>query len=127
MHKKDYSVSYRRELLAKKLKAIDIIESKMQVKIADLGLARQLLKEDLTESDVGTPLTKAPEVGKGLYDHKVDVWSLGIIYYELLTGFVPFKANSKALLKETIEKGVYHLPLRINLSVLGVDFLNCCL
>ena len=44
-----------------------------------------------TYTIVGTPHYMAPEIfiGKG-YSYNVDLWSLGIVLYELLSGFVPF-------------------------------------
>ena len=68
----------------------------MQVKIADLGFARELDYEELTDTMCGTPLVMAPEVLNGvLYNHKVDVWSLGIVFFELLTGFTPFTGKNR--------------------------------
>jgi serine/threonine protein kinase len=76
----------------------------------------------------GTPLNMAPEILKGeKYDHKVDVWSLGTVFYEMLTGFTPFTGMNKADLKNNLQKGNYHFPKHIKLSLEGLDFLNCCL
>ena len=71
----------------------------------------------------------APEVQfNQLYDAtKVDVWSLGIIFYEMLTGFVPFNGMSKPDLKSKLEKGNYLLPKDVLLSLEGLSFLNQCL
>jgi serine/threonine protein kinase len=38
----------------------------------------------------------APEIFKGnSYDSKVDVWSIGIMFYEMITGFVPFTGRNR--------------------------------
>ena len=66
-----------------------------QVKIADLGFARKLQEGDLASTRLGTPLVMAPEVLDGnKYDHTADVWSLGCVFYEMLTGFAPFTGTS---------------------------------
>jgi len=53
----------------------------------------------------------APELLKGqVYDSKVDVWSLGIIFYEMLTGFTPFTCNNRDELEQSIERGDYWMP-----------------
>ncbi len=39
---------------------------------------------------IGTAYYVAPEVYSGAYDEKCDIWSIGIMYYILLTGFSPF-------------------------------------
>ena len=76
----------------------------------------------------GTPLNMAPEILQGeKYDHKVDVWSLGTIFYEMLTGFAPFTGMNKGDLKKNLTKGNYMFPKHIKLSLEGLDFLNCCL
>ena len=49
----------------------------------------------MAESHLGSPLTTAPEilVEKMEYNHQVDVWSIGVISFEILTGFAPFMAS----------------------------------
>jgi len=61
---------------------INISEEPFEVKIADFGYSRELNKNEKTGSWYGSPLLMAPEslFSKG-YDHKVDVWALGIIYF----------------------------------------------
>jgi serine/threonine-protein kinase ULK/ATG1 len=76
----------------------------------------------------GTPLYMAPEIIKGQkYNSKVDVWSLGAVFYEMVTGFSPFTGNSKEDLKKNLEKGNYMFPKNIRMSLEGLEFLNCCL
>jgi serine/threonine-protein kinase ULK/ATG1 len=100
----------------------------VQIKIADLGFARELGHEELTETVCGTPLVMAPEVLNGIkYNHKADVWSMGIVFFELITGFTPFTGRDREDLKRNLEKGAYKLPKKLKLSLQGLDFLNCCL
>lgn len=96
--------------------------------IADLGFAKQLDEDELAKTQCGTPLYMAPEILNGQsYDSKVDVWSLGTIFFEMLTGFQPFTGMNKEDLKRNIEKGNYMFPKSIKMSLEGLDFLNCCL
>lgn len=70
----------------------------------------------------------APEILKGYrYNSKVDVWSLGNVFYEMLTGFTPFTGTNKDDLKRNLERGNYRFPRHIKLSLEGLHFLNCCL
>ena len=96
--------------------------------IADLGFAKKLEEGDMTQTMCGTPLNMAPEILRGVkYNHKVDVWSLGTVFYEMLTGFVPFTGTDKNDLKRNLERGNYRFPKNIKLSLEGLDFLNGCL
>ena len=53
----------------------------------------------------------APEILSGQkYDHTVDVWSLGCIFYEMLTGINVFTGTSKPNLLENIIRGDYKFP-----------------
>jgi eukaryotic-like serine/threonine-protein kinase len=77
------------------------------VKITDFGLARAADDASLTQSGMiaGTPLYMAPEqaLGKTL-DHRADLFSLGSVLYQLLTGRPPFRANSTlAVMKRVAE------------------------
>jgi serine/threonine-protein kinase ULK2 len=64
------------------------------VKIADLGFSKiqSNIDSDLNTTYCGTPINMAPEVlNREQYNYKVDVWSVGTILFELLTGHSPFK------------------------------------
>lgn len=93
-----------------------------------MGFAKEVAIEDVTATQCGTPLVMAPEVLKGqAYNHKADVWSLGIVFFELLAGFTPFTGLTRNDLKNNIENGDYKIPKTLKLSLRGLDFLNCCL
>lgn len=71
------------------------------LKICDFGFARQLhesdLRDGMTLTDyVSTRWYRAPEllVGSSTYDHKVDVWAIGCIFAELVTGRALFAGDS---------------------------------
>jgi serine/threonine-protein kinase ULK/ATG1 len=58
----------------------------------------------MLESYCGTPINMAPEVlEKRAYNHKADIWSLGVLIFELMTGIPPFIANTKSELKIQIK------------------------
>ena len=67
------------------------------IKVADFGIAKILKVSDRTHTDVimGTPNYIAPELIKGMsYDHRVDIFSLGVTLYEMLAGRRPFDAEN---------------------------------
>jgi len=70
----------------------------------------------------------APEIFNGTYyNHKVDVWSLGTLLFNLLTGSFPFKGNNIDELRANLKAGVYKIPRDVNISIECLDFLNNCL
>ena len=78
------------------------------VRVMDFGLARSVELTGMTQTGaiLGTPAYMSPEQAKGLpADERSDLFSLGIIFYELLTGQVPFKADTAwgTLVKRTQE------------------------
>ncbi|KAK3702078.1 hypothetical protein QZH41_014767 [Actinostola sp. cb2023] len=79
--------------------------SEIKVKIADFGFARFLPGEMMAATLCGSPMYMAPEVIMSkAYDAKADLWSLGTIVYQCLTGKAPFQANSPQALKKFYEK-----------------------
>ncbi|KAH7469282.1 Serine/threonine-protein kinase TIO [Phytophthora ramorum] len=69
-----------------------LIGSKQQIKLCDFGFARAIAHDSsLLRSIKGTPLYMAPElVQEKPYNYTVDLWSLGVILYELAVGKPPF-------------------------------------
>ncbi|MBN1680685.1 MAG: protein kinase [Anaerolineae bacterium] len=68
-----------------------------RVVVTDFGIAKMVTEGRLTETGmtIGTPHYFAPEQGSGLpVDYRVDIYALGVVFYELLTGSVPYDAES---------------------------------
>ena len=82
------------------------------VKLCDFGFARCMsVKTNVLTSIKGTPLYMAPELVKEQsYDHAVDLWSLGVILYELFAGKPPFFTNSIYSLINLIIKDAVQYP-----------------
>lgn len=66
-------------------------------RICDFGLSRVLSDENSMTQSIGTPLYICPDVSSESYDQRVDVWSFGLIAYEILTGESVFPRNKNAL------------------------------
>ena len=81
-----------------------LIAGGSRVVIGDLGLGRVLgAHSDFAKTGVGTPLYFSPELCKEEpYDHKSDVWALGCLAHELLTGCPPFTAENQIALASKI-------------------------
>ena len=61
-----------------------------EIKIIDFGLSKRYKKGEKLHNVAGTPYYMAPEVLEGDYDNKCDVWSLGVLLYVLMSGYLPF-------------------------------------
>jgi hypothetical protein len=78
------------------LKPGNIFRDEGQVKLGDYGLSKFIScsrRSGQTES-IGTVHYMAPEVANGRYGKEIDIYALGIILYEMLTGHVPFEGES---------------------------------
>ena len=97
-----FAYAHRQGVVHRDLKPANLVliekDDKVQVKIVDFGLAKvhdQMQKITKTGQVVGSPMYMSPEqcMGENL-DHLSDLYSLGIITYELATGDVPYKFTS---------------------------------
>lgn len=78
---------------------------------ADFGFARFLQDGVMAATLCGSPMYMAPEVIMSLqYDAKADLWSLGTIVFQCLTGKAPFQAQTPQALKQFYEKNANLAP-----------------
>jgi len=96
------------------LKPANLFMEEGIVKIGDYGLAKLITPSQGTEhsESIGTCHYMAPEIGSGKYHKPIDIYAMGIILYEMLTGHVPFEGET---VNEVLMK---HLTARPNVSVL---------
>lgn len=112
------SFLHDRGIVHRDLKPGNVFQENGVVKIGDVGLAKFISqsRRDAQTQSVGTVYYMAPEVAHGRYGHEVDVYSLGCVLFELLTGRVPFDGESTAeiLMKHLSEKpDLSPLPRRL--------------
>ena len=95
---------YENKITHRDLKPANILIKDGMIKLCDFGFARKLsASTNFMNSLKGTPLYIAPEILDGrAYTHKVDIWSFGIIIYELFHGITPFHAETLHQLKPKI-------------------------
>ena len=69
-------------------------EPDSEIKLIDFGLSRKYSQDEKMHTILGTPYYVAPEVLRGEYDEKCDLWSIGALCYIMLSGQPPFKGSS---------------------------------
>ena len=97
-------------ILHRDIKAENIfLDKDGNAKIGDLGVAKVMTRAvDFAKTLVGTPYYLSPELCENKpYNHKSDVWSLGCVVYEMMTGSHPFNAQNQGALFVKILKGKY--------------------
>ena len=100
-----------------------------EIKIIDFGLSRKYSKDVKLHSVLGTPYYVAPEVLKGNYDQKCDIWSIGAMTYLLLCGKPPFNGSTdKEIFNSILNSDVkFDTPIWNNVSNNAKSFVRLCL
>lgn len=83
-----------------------------QIKLIDFGLSKSTNKHKNLETIVGTPYYLAPEILNGQYGYECDCWSLGVIMYIVLSGYLPFPGQTQPEVFEKVKSGDVHFEYR---------------
>lgn len=88
---------HKNGIIHRDLKPANILLKNGACKLSDFGFAKSLNSEEaVMKSIVGTPLYMSPQIlKKGKYTTKSDLWSIGLIYYEMLHGRTPWPAQNE--------------------------------
>ena len=97
----------------------------------DFGLSKILGNSETTNEGYGTIAFIAPEIlERHPYNYKVDIWSLGVLMYYILSGELPFVQNSKGLedmILNTCRKELKFSNKFDNISKEAIDLIKGCL
>jgi calcium/calmodulin-dependent protein kinase I len=103
----------------------------LPVKLADFGFAKHVMQKNACRTLCGTPGYLAPEILERwpAYDTKCDIWSVGVILFLLLGGYLPFDDEDEDKVFDRTRNGQYHFRPQFwrNISSGAKDLVSQCL
>ena len=103
-----------------------VLFSNGYIKLTDFGLSKENIGDHLkTDTFVGTPAYLSPEiVSESPYNSSVDMWALGVIYYEMIYGHLPFHDDSLDKLYKMIYVNQPKFNSKVPVSDVSIDFIK---
>ena len=105
-----------KEIVHRDIKLDNLLYDKSIIKLLDFGFSLRIDPEQLLSSFVGTPYNMSPEIiNRSPHQPKpADVWAMGVVLFEMLTGKTPFTGVSEAALFQRIKRGKFKFPRYIS-------------
>lgn len=102
-------------VLHRDIKPSNIMLHSDKIKLGDFGFCKPMNNYDFSQTMVGSPIYMAPEILKSQsYTSKVDVWSLGVVLFEMLFGRCPYEEKTIPKLIALFETQGLKIPREIN-------------
>lgn len=113
-----FKVLNKYNIMHRDLKPDNIFIHNGDIKLGDFGFCKTLMtQDDMTSTMLGSPIYMAPEVLRGeIYTSKADIWSLGVVLYEMVYGYCPFESNSIAKLIAVLDNQELVFPEEVEVS-----------
>ena len=92
-----------------------LIHENGKIKLTDFGWSNYIIDDEIRDTFCGTPVYQAPEMlNRKEHDHKVDIWCIGVIMFEIYTGYLPFNTTNREFLEDSIKNVKINWPFEMD-------------